>query len=66
MFARDWLPVGPFNLYGHQTFFMALDDAENGTAVGVYFHNSNAMGRPEMDIQWWDSVVGFSRFAPVP
>ncbi|XP_077970548.1 maltase-glucoamylase-like [Styela clava] len=43
IFSRDVAPVDEWNLYGHQTFYMSVDDPETGTAVGVYFHNSNAM-----------------------
>ncbi|XP_028650310.2 sucrase-isomaltase, intestinal [Erpetoichthys calabaricus] len=43
IFTRDGFPNGgTHNLYGHQTFFLCLEDG-SGTAFGVFLMNSNAM-----------------------
>ena len=44
MFTRDVAPVDEWNLYGMQTFFMAMMDSADGKAFGLYLHNTNAMG----------------------
>ncbi|XP_072048876.1 sucrase-isomaltase, intestinal-like [Amphiura filiformis] len=41
MFARDVAPVDEWNLYGHQPFYMCVE--EDGKAHGVLFLNNNAM-----------------------
>ncbi|XP_037382547.1 sucrase-isomaltase, intestinal [Talpa occidentalis] len=43
IFTRDQLPGGNNNnLYGHQTFFMCIEDT-SGKSFGVFLMNSNAM-----------------------
>ncbi|KAM8771117.1 sucrase-isomaltase, intestinal isoform 2-T2 [Rhynchonycteris naso] len=43
IFTRDQLPGGNNNnLYGHQTFFMCIEDT-TGKSFGVFLMNSNAM-----------------------
>ncbi|XP_033884004.3 sucrase-isomaltase, intestinal [Acipenser ruthenus] len=43
MFTRDAFPNGgSHNLYGHQTFFLCLED-NSGMSLGVFLLNSNAM-----------------------
>ncbi|XP_036301753.1 sucrase-isomaltase, intestinal [Pipistrellus kuhlii] len=43
IFTRDQLPGdNNNNLYGHQTFFMCIEDT-SGKSFGVFFMNSNAM-----------------------
>ena len=35
------------NLYGHQTFFMCIEDT-SGKSFGVFLMNSNAMGKSNL------------------
>ncbi|XP_058412401.1 sucrase-isomaltase, intestinal [Diceros bicornis minor] len=43
IFTRDQLPAdNNNNLYGHQTFFMCIEDT-SGSSFGVFLMNSNAM-----------------------
>uniref|UniRef100_A0A670IE62 Maltase n=1 Tax=Podarcis muralis TaxID=64176 RepID=A0A670IE62_PODMU len=45
IFTRDAAPIGEMhNLYGAQTFFLCLEDG-SGHSFGVFFMNSNAMGK---------------------
>ena len=58
MFTRDVAPVDDWNLYGMQTFFMAMLNSNDGKCVGLYLHNTNAMGRFNnyVDVQFFDLV----------